>query len=307
MTGTARTVAITGASGLIGRHLCDHFRRSGWTVRALMRDPSTYPFAERGIDRFLLRLPDMIDAASLRGADVVVHAAYSTRGDRRGTERRVNEDGARRLFDAIRQTPAKTIFVSSLSAHEGAVSYYGRSKRAVEGLLDPSRDLIIRAGLVLAADGGMAQRLWSFLMRAHVAPVFGGGRQIVQTVHIEDLCIAFARAIELDLTASVAVADPEGIRMRQLLTAMARASRTWCAFVPMPAFLVAPLLRLSESLGLRFPVSADSLHGLMAMRRVDTQADLQKLGVRLRGPEESIARLAPAMVSARNHRAGRVG
>ena len=298
VTTSTRTIAVTGASGLIGRHLCESFRRGGWRVRALMRDPSTYPFGERGIDRFLLRLPDAIDPESLAGVDVLVHAAYSTRGERGGEEaaRRANEDGSLRLFDAARRRgSARIIFVSSLSARADAVSYYGRSKLRIEGELDAAKDLVLRPGLVLASDGGLAQRLWAFIARMHWAPVFAGGRQMVQPVHIDDLCDAFARAIDRNLTGAINVADPAGLPMRELLDAMARATRTRCLFVPLPAAPVAWALRAAESAGWRLPVSADSLLGLARMRPVDTRGDLAVLGIRLRSTLESIAQLALLM------------
>ena len=73
-----RTIAITGASGLLGRHLVEHFRRREWNVRALVRDPLSAPFGERDVQVFRADLPDVIDETAFKGADVVIHAAYAT-------------------------------------------------------------------------------------------------------------------------------------------------------------------------------------------------------------------------------------
>src|SRR4051812_3440626 len=222
--GGERTIALTGASGTIGRHLCQHFLRAGWNVRALVRN-LTAPSPDSRIERFRIDLPAAIDVRAFQAADVVIHAAYATRGGRHDDVRRTNEEGTMRVVDAARAAGVhRLIFVSSLAARTDARSYYGRSKKELEERLDAARDLVIRPGLVLAADGGLAHRLWSSIATLHIAPLFGGGRQIVQTVHIDDLCAAFQRAIERDMTGALAVAEPDGIPMRDLLAALAGAA-----------------------------------------------------------------------------------
>src|SRR6185436_7196060 len=188
-----RTIAITGASGVVGRHLCMHFLRAGWRVRALVRNASAPAFDSR-VETFAIDLPETIDTRAFDGADAVVHAAYATRGGAAEAVRRTNELGTARVIDAARAARVRRfIFVSTLAARADADSYYGRSKKRLEDQLDAARDLAIRPGLVLAADGGLAQRLWSTMRTLHVAPLIAGGRQIVQTVHIDDLCAAFQR------------------------------------------------------------------------------------------------------------------
>ena len=295
---TPHTIAITGASGLVGRHLCNYFRRAGWHVRALTRNPDAYPFSEPDIERYALQLPEEIDQQALLDASVVVHAAWSTRGEPGGERaaRRVNEEGTRRLLDATRRLGVpRFIFVSSFSAITGAESYYARSKAAVEQMLDPRRDLVVRPGLVLAADGGMGMRLWEFLARRHVAPLFDGGRQIVQTLHVDDLCNTFNRAISLDLTGAVNVAEPEGMPMRELLALMAKEVQVSYRELPLPATLVSSLLRALELVGIRTPVSADSIRGLVAMRQLPTEADLRRLDIEVHDAHESIAAIAPLL------------
>jgi len=299
---TPHTIAITGASGLVGRHLCNYFRRGGWTVRALMRNPDAYPFSEADIERYPMRLPDEIDERALADASVLVHSAWSTRGERGGTRtaRRVNEEGTQRLLEAARRLGVpRVIFVSSFSAITGASSYYARSKAAVEEMLDPNRDLVVRPGLVLAADGGMGTRLWEFLARRRIAPLFDGGRQIVQTLHVDDLCNAFNRAISLDLRGSVNVAEPVGLPMRELMALMAREVHVTYREIAVPASLVSSALRVLESIGVPLPVSADSILGLVALRPVPTEADLLRLDIEVHDAHETIALLASMLPFAR--------
>jgi nucleoside-diphosphate-sugar epimerase len=290
--GAPRIVVVTGASGMIGRHLCDRLRREGWVVRAMMRNVEAYPFAEPGIARFRLRLPDDVDDAAFAGAEVVVHAAHATRGGSAKSLRRVNEASTARIVAAAHRAGARVVFLSTFSVATGARSDYAESKRAGERMLDPQRDLVVRPGFVLAADGGMVRRLWDAIMAFHAVPIFGGGEQVVQTVHIDDLCAVLVRAVASNLTGTMHVAETDGLTMRDMLRQMARAVETRCVLVPLPTRPVAALLRMAESVGVRLPLTRDNVQGMVALRHVDTRADLARLSVHVRPAAESIAQLA---------------
>ena len=89
-----------------------------------------------------------------------------------------------------------------MAAYEGAPSYYARSKWMLERLLDPARDVVVRPVLIVGRGGHVLfQQLLDNMRRLHVVPVFGGGRQPVQTVYLDDLCEAIGRVLERDLDA----------------------------------------------------------------------------------------------------------
>ncbi len=292
------TIAITGASGLIGRHLCEHFHARGWEVRALLRRPEAYAGRDRGITSYRLDLPLEVPVDALRGADVVVHAAYATRATGAGTATETNAAGTERLVAAARAAGVpKFVFISSLSARPDAVSYYGASKLALEGRLDLRRDLVVRPGLVLAADGGLGLRMWRAVETMRLAPVFDGGAQVIQTVHIDDLCAAFEAALTSGATGVVNVAEPAGLTMRELLDAFAEASGAQAVTLPLPAGPMLALLRGAERLGVPSPVSSDNLLGLLTMRAVDTAPDIARLGIRVRSARQSIAAIASLLRS----------
>jgi nucleoside-diphosphate-sugar epimerase len=286
-------IAVTGASGLIGRHLCDHFRHRGWEVHGLVRDPGSYPFTEPGIRLFRCDLPEVLERDGLAGANVLVHCAYSTRAAGQSTARQVNEDGTRRVLDAARAAGIQRfVFMSSLSAHDTARSYYGRSKHVLESLLDPQRDLVVRPGLVLASDGGLFHRMRQLVRRTPIVPLLGGGGQIVQTVHIDELCTAIERALSLGIVGRLNVAEPTGIAVKDLLHQIARQDgrRRYVISVPLTPVLLG--LRLLEKLRLPLPISSENVLGLAALRIAPVEGDLNGLGMRLRTAAENLAVLA---------------
>lgn len=114
-------------------------------VHALVRDVTHYPFDKPGIRVFHADLPDSLDETAFQRADFVIHAAYATTANPPTIAMRVNEGGTARVLAAARSAGvARFVFVSSLAAHAGARSYYGRSKHMLEQQLDYSRDLTIR-------------------------------------------------------------------------------------------------------------------------------------------------------------------
>ncbi|MDP9177446.1 MAG: hypothetical protein M3O61_07185, partial [Gemmatimonadota bacterium] len=124
-----------------------------------------------------------------------------------------------------------------------------------------------------------------------IVPLFGGGKQILQTVHIDDLSLAFERAIESDLTGAVNFAEPEGITMKSFIRKLAKRLGKRVVLVPVPAQPTVAVLRLLERAHVPLPVSSENVLGLLAMRHTPTAADLERLGLRARTTDESLAQL----------------
>ena len=290
MSAVPRTVAVTGASGFIGGALCRVLAARGWEGRALVREPERVA-GPPGVRAFRCDLPDGIDEAALAGAGAVVHCAYATRETDLDRARRVNEDGTRALLErSHRAGVPRTVFVSTIAAAADAPSYYGRSKYALEQLFDPARDAIVRPGLVVGAGGhGLFQQLLDNMRGLRVVPLFGGGRQPLQTVYVDDLCEGVARVLERDLTGAFNIAEPDPPTLGNFLRAMAARLGIRCAFVPLPFAPVLAGVRALESMRVPFPIRSESLLGLKGLRRVPVEDDLRRLGLRVRPAAESLA------------------
>jgi len=284
------SVAVTGASGFVGRALCVHLAARGFEVRPLVRDPGAFSLPGASPPA-RCDLPDVLDESALEGVRAVVHCAYATRETNQDRARRVNEEGTRRLLEVSRRLGvSRFVFVSTVVAYDGAPSYYARSKFALERLLDPRRDVIVRPGLVVGRGGhGLFQQLLDNMRRLHVVPLFAGGRQPVQTVHIDDLSDAIARVLEGDLRGAFNVAEAVPLTFRDFLRTMAIRSGTRCVFVPVPERPMLAAVRLLEKLRMPFPLRSESILGLRAMRRIETSGDLRRLDLRVRSADESLA------------------
>lgn len=289
-------VAVTGAAGFLGLPLCRHLAARGHAVRALVRDPRGFVAANPGMAAARCELPDVLDASVLAGADVLIHAAWATKETDPGRARRVNDEGTRRVLAAARQAGiGRAVFVSTVSATADAPSVYGRSKFAAEALFDPSRDAIVRPGLILAAQGaGLFQQLIGAARALHVVPLFGGGHQPLQTIHVDDVCEGIVRVVEQGVTGGVNLAEPDPMALGAFLREATRLMGIRCAFVPVPFGPALAGLRVAERLRIPLPLRSESLLGMQGLRRVPVADDLARLGLRVRPARESLAAIAAA-------------
>jgi nucleoside-diphosphate-sugar epimerase len=287
---SSKITAVTGASGMLGRHVCADLLRRGFEVRALVRDPSRLD-VRPGLAVGRCDLPETIDESLLAGASALVHCAYATRETDLEQARLVNEEGTRRLLEASRRAGIpRFVFISSVSAQADAPNYYARSKHAMEGLLDPNRDLIVRPGLILAREGhGLFQQMRDVMVRTHLVPLFGGGRQPLQTVHVDDLCEAIARALERGLTRSLNVGEPDPVSLSAFMRMLANRLRVRCLFLPLPFAPTLTVIRAIEKLRVPFPLRSESLLGIKALRKVPVSEDLRRLDLAVRPAEQSLS------------------
>jgi nucleoside-diphosphate-sugar epimerase len=153
-------LAVTGAGGMVGRHVAQAALAAGWQVTALGRQPA----ADLAADF----LPFDLGAAPppLAGFDALAHCAFAhVPGRYRGGEGddpagflALNLDGSRRLFDAAEAAGLRLVLISSRAVYDGLpagtplredarlapTTLYGRVKLAAEAAL-PADGLALRA------------------------------------------------------------------------------------------------------------------------------------------------------------------
>ncbi len=245
----APLVALTGATGFLGRHLAIALAARGLRLRVLVRRSSArVPWHDLAPE---LVAGDLDDAAALsrlvRDADVVIHAAGLIQARSRREFLAVNRDGAGRLASAARrQAPASHLIgISSLAARVPGLSPYAQSKHAGEYALAAAfggRLTILRPPVIY----GPWDRATLGIFRAaarRIVPVPGPASARLAMIHVGDAAAAIAALAawrEAPGGGVHALADdnPAGYAPREILGLAAAALGNRPRFVRLPGSAV---------------------------------------------------------------------
>lgn len=249
-------VAVTGATGMIGRALAGALSGRGDEVTALSRS-TNWPDPKA--------TPAPLDA--LRGRDAVVHLLGEQIAQRWSDEaRREIRDSrilaTRNLVDAIGELREEER-PRTLISQSGA-GYYGHlGDQVVDESAPPGDDFLARVtvdweaearraeergvrvvtnrtGVVLSESGGALEKMLPFFKAGIGGPV-AGGKQWVPWVHLDDVVGAILFELDNDAaTGPVNVAAPEPVTNRELSKVLGRVLRR-PALAPVPGLAVKAL------------------------------------------------------------------
>ncbi len=193
------TIAITGATGFVGRHVALKLKSEGFHVRLLVRTPE----AAMWLDGFEVIQGALEDTESLKwltdNAHAVIHCAGAIKA-RHGDEfENVNYRGTKAIAEAAKAAGVKRfIHLSSLAAREPALSDYAASKRRSEmavreaGLEDIST--ILRPPAIYGPGDRATLDLFRQMSRS-VAIVPGTNLSRVSLLFVQDLAAAIAKLV----------------------------------------------------------------------------------------------------------------
>ncbi len=283
------TVAITGSNGFIGSSLAEYFAVKGWQVLALQRRPPSEETPSVRYHRF--SLPDDVPGGALTAADMLVHCAYQPYSRRRRDADEVNRAGTCRLIEICRQHSTKLVFLSTMSAHESALSHYGRHKLELERLFDPSTDLVLKLGLVIGKGGGLFMDMAGAIRRSRLIPLIGGGKQPIQTLAVSDLCEVIHRAYQDGIAGSYALAERDPRPIRELYDLISEKLRLRPVYIPVPFGPVHAVLSALELIGIELPFTTESLLGLKQLRAFDTSRAASTFNIEFMDAGQSIERV----------------
>lgn len=211
------TIAVTGATGFIGRALCQHLLDKGFVVRALVRKPGqAATLATAGVSLVEGSLSNQQSLNTLvTGCHAVVHCAGAVRGARQQDFDRVNVDGLRLLVKAMREhSPASRLLaLSSLAASEPQLSFYATSKfRGEQLLLNEAGALswtILRPPAVYGPGDKELLPLFKTTAKG-ILPVPGAIESRISIIHVDDLVSAIVAWLQSGQTPGEIYAVDDG-------------------------------------------------------------------------------------------------
>lgn len=261
----SKHVAVTGATGFIGRELIIQLQSRGYRVIALTRDRAAQGFPN-GVE---VRRFDPQDTTpnpeAFAGADAVVHLAGESVDGRWTPEKK------RRIYDSRilgTRAVAASLAASAQRPHvfvcASATGFYG--SRSDEVLTESSRSgtdflahvvsdwereasvvsrlgirsVILRTGIVLGRGGALAKMAVPF--RLGLGGPFGNGKQFVPWIHLDDIIALYMYAIENDaMTGCVNAVAPDYSTSARFAWALGNALAR-PAYIPIPGFALRSIL-----------------------------------------------------------------
>lgn len=277
-------IAITGATGYIGRPTVRAAQSNGYGVVALSRRPPN-------LSNVGFRHYDLMDEGDIdipAACVAILHLAADTQAGSR-TEIASEVNAASRIIRAAQQNNLPLVFVSSQTASPDAATDYGRAKWQVEQIMQQTAGCIVRPGLVYGGTPrGLFGQLYSLVKSLPVLPSFLPA-PMVQPIHVDDLASGLIQAVERRSTGIISLAQDAPITFTQFLRILAREYvRAGRIFVPFPAFLLSLITPVAAAI----PGAPDlnRIQSLYATDEMRTSADLERLGLRLRRLEDGMHR-----------------
>jgi uncharacterized protein len=248
------TVAVTGATGLIGSAFVSRLRAHGHTVRRFVRSPKDVGEDDVVWDAERSELP----AGALAGVNAVVNLAGAPIA-RRWTADRKHEirDSRIRGTEKLARAMAAIEPKPAVLLNGSAVGYYGdRGDEVLSESSSPGEDflaelcveweratgpaadagvrvVVLRTGVVLSADGGaLAKMLPPF--RLGLGGPLGSGEQWMSWIALEDHLHAMEHCLFVDrVRGAVNLVSPNPVRNSHFATTLGRVlSRP--ALIPVP-------------------------------------------------------------------------
>jgi uncharacterized protein (TIGR01777 family) len=274
-------ILITGATGFVGRRLCEMLHQAGHTVRALSRDSVA---AKQRVPHLKEVFPwnplqELPPLQAFEGCDAIINLAGESIAGRWTTAKKqlIRDSrvvGTKNLVNALAQLSSRPKVLISASA----IGYYGdRGEETLTEDAAPGSDFLaqvcrdwenealkaeslgmrvvrLRIGLVLGRGGGTLQALLP-LFRVGLGGPLGSGRQWWSWIHRDDLCRLIVQILANEsISGPVNATAPQPVRQKEFAQVLGRVLRR-------PAFLPTPAFALKIALG-------EFADGILASQRV---------------------------------------
>ena len=276
------TVLVTGASGFVGRHICEGLVKVGHPVRGLVRQVPVRKNRVDGVE--YVRGVDVADAVTLTpemfaGADAILHLVGIIQEVRRKgqTFQRIHVEGTRNVVDeALRSGfDGRFVYMSAIGSSMSSPSEYSQTKYQAERIVIGSKlpYTIFRPSLVIGADGEFVAQMKDLVLHGGlpskapfpVIPVPGSGYNLFQPIWIDDLvdCVVQSLSQGETINQTYEVGGATQLSFNELLKGFARSlgkPKKPLLHAPLPLLYAAATIM--EKILAKPPVTRDQLKNL---------------------------------------------
>jgi uncharacterized protein YbjT (DUF2867 family) len=220
---TRKLLAVTGATGFIGRNLVNSLLAEGREVRALVRHPEEYDVKVEA------RRADVLDRASLLSALEGVHTAYYLVHSMKNKGRDFAETdrlGAENFLRAAESSDVKRIiYLGGLGEASSDLSEHLKSRAEVGRILQSGQvwTTVLRAAIIIGAGSASWDMLRQLVNRLPVMTTPRWVETRCQPIALRDVLGYLKGCAEAELTASGTfdIGGPDVLTYRQMMMQVA--------------------------------------------------------------------------------------
>jgi len=258
-------IAVTGATGFIGRHLVDRLLAQDYFVTAVLRRRPEEDQFEGRVAIALASLEDPVSlAAAFAQAEVVYHLVGIIAETKSNTFERTVAEGTRNVVAACSKAGVKKIiYLSAMGSSQQAKTKYHQSKYSAEqAVISSGLDYIIyRPSVVYGLGDGFVSMLKRIIERSYFTPVIGDGRYRLQPVYIDDLISAMVQGLTVPQARGkiIEIGGPEELEYLEILRSIKSVLGKRRANIHIPLVVMKTVAFLLEKILRPAPITVDQL------------------------------------------------
>ena len=287
-------IAVTGASGFVGRHLVRELAVRGHKLRLLSHRKKVDADNDSSVETVEANVhnSDSLSRAFSK-IDVVYHLVGIIAETRTLTFEKTVAAGTHNVVAACRQQGVKhIIYLSAAGTSDQAVTKYYKSKwQAESAVRDSGLDYtIFRPSLIFGEGDGFVSMLVRMINKMPLVPEIGGGRYKLQPVYIKDLTKVMAAALEnkAGLNKIFEIGGPEVLEYREIITILKRVLNKKRGRLYLPMWLMKINAAVVEKIMKPAPITRDQLMMLEAGNTTDNRMLLDTFNIELTAFENGL-------------------
>lgn len=272
-------VAVTGATGFVGRNLVNRLLKDNHEVTVLAHHKSGENLFDNRVRLFTGSVSNIAEMVPVfQNSLIVFHLVGIITETRKNTFEKTVAQGTRNLVAASREANVKKIiYLSALGTSADAETAYHKTKyQAERAIKESGLDwTIFRASVIYGKNDGFLRTMSSVIKFLPFIPIFGDGKYKMQPVFIEDLTDVLTKALVYPLSSrqTIDIGGPEQLEYVMVMEMIKKALRKRRLNFHIPFAVIMPGAAILERVLRPAPLTVD----MLKMLKMGNIGDISKL------------------------------
>jgi NADH dehydrogenase len=270
-------IALTGASGFVGRYLAAALSEKQHNLRLLLHKRPNTNTENKNITTIYGDV-DNVDSLTeaFENIEVVYHLVGIIAETRELTFEKTVTSGTKNIVSASRKCGVKKIiYLSALGTGPMAASKYHRTKwMAEEAVRNSGLDYnIFRPSVIFGEGDGFVSMLSRMIKLMPIIPLIGRGEFLLQPIFIDDLILVMVESLQKDraLNKTIEIGGSKPLKYGEIVGIIKRVLQKRRGTIYLPMWFIKINARILEKIMKPAPLTTDQLLMMKAGNICDNQ------------------------------------